>query len=74
MDKIGRFRGYEGQPAVGGDQNTLRLFSGIEFGDVTYESDFFELLDQKQFLTKENRLLKENWFQGEYRMIVASPK
>ena len=52
----------------------LRYLTGIEFGNITYASDFFELLDQKQFLTKENRLLKENWFQGEYRMIVASPK
>ena len=52
----------------------LKYFTGIEFGNVTYESDFFELLNQKQFLTKENRLLKENWFQGEYRMIIAALK
>ena len=52
----------------------LKYLTGIEFGGVTYESDFFELLKEKQFLTKENRLLKRNWFQGEYRMIVAALK
>jgi alpha-N-acetylglucosaminidase len=52
----------------------LRYLTGIEFGNVTYESDFFKLLNEKQFITKENRLLKKNWFQGEYRMIIAAPR
>ncbi|UCF89978.1 MAG: class I SAM-dependent methyltransferase [Desulfobacterales bacterium] len=50
----------------------LKYVTGIDFGSVTYEKDFFALLKDQGVLIKENRLLKRKWFQGEYRMIVTT--
>ncbi len=50
----------------------LKYITTIDFGNVTYEEDFFALLDEKKLSILEDRLLKREWFKGEYRMIVTS--
>lgn len=52
----------------------LKYVSGIEFGPVSYEEDFFALLKARGIMVKEDRLLQKNWFQGQYRMIVTAPE
>lgn len=50
----------------------LKYITTIDFGNVTYEKDFFALLHEKKLSILEDRLLKREWFKGEYRMIVTS--
>jgi alpha-N-acetylglucosaminidase len=52
----------------------LKYISGIEFGPVSYEEYFFALLASHHLPVKEDRLLQDNWFQGQYRLIVAAPE
>lgn len=52
----------------------LKYISGIEFGPVFYEEDFFALLENRSMAVKEDRLLQDNWFQGQYRLIVTLPR
>ncbi len=52
----------------------LKYLTGIEFGPVTYDGDFFGLLKDRRMAVKEDRLLQKTWFKGEYRIIVASPE
>ncbi|HPQ60273.1 MAG TPA: hypothetical protein PLR43_02005, partial [Syntrophales bacterium] len=49
----------------------LKYVTTIDFGRVTYEKDFFKLLRGRDLAVLEDRLLKREWFQGEYRLIVA---
>ncbi|MBW1698004.1 MAG: class I SAM-dependent methyltransferase [Deltaproteobacteria bacterium] len=49
----------------------LRYITTIDFGSVTYENDFFKLLEETNLSILEDRLLKRKWFKGEYRMIVT---
>ncbi len=51
----------------------LKYVTTIDFGKVTYEEDFFSLLNEKNLSISEDRLIKKEWFKGEYRMIVTSP-
>jgi len=51
----------------------LKYFTTIDFGSVTYEGDFFDLLAEQRITTLEDRLIKRTWFRGEYRMIIAAP-
>lgn len=51
----------------------LKYISGIEFGPVSYEEYFFALLAAHDLPVQEDRLLQDNWFQGQYRLIVAAP-
>ncbi|MBN1930059.1 MAG: class I SAM-dependent methyltransferase [Desulfobacterales bacterium] len=50
----------------------LKYFTTISFGKVTYEKDFFELLSQNNLRISEDRLIKKEWFKGEYRMFVTA--
>jgi len=50
----------------------LKYVTTIDFGRVTYERDFFDLLDQKDISITEDRTLKKEWFRGEYRLIISS--
>lgn len=50
----------------------LKYITTIDFGKVTYEKDFFALLDEKKLSISEDRLIKREWFKGEYRMVATS--
>lgn len=52
----------------------LKYFSGIEFGPVSYEEDFFALLEDRRITVQKDHLLQKTWFQGEYRLIVTTPQ
>ncbi len=52
----------------------LKYVTTIDFGNVTYEKDFFALMNEKSLSVSEDRLIKKEWFGGEYRMIATSLK
>lgn len=52
----------------------LKWVTSIDFGRVTYEKDFAALLDQKEISITQDRMLKREWFKGEYHMIISTPK
>ncbi len=52
----------------------LKYVTSIDFGQVTYEDEFFELLEHRNITVNEDRLLQSKWFKGEYRMIVSQPQ
>jgi alpha-N-acetylglucosaminidase len=52
----------------------LKYLTSIDFGQVTYEDEFFQLLRSKGITTCEDRLLQRKWFNGEYRVIVTQPQ
>lgn len=52
----------------------LKYVTTIDFGRVTYEKDFYELLDRTDISVTEDRMLKKEWFKGEYRLIISSPR
>ncbi|MAF34019.1 MAG: class I SAM-dependent methyltransferase [Desulfobacterales bacterium] len=51
----------------------LKYVTTIDFGEVIYENDFFNLLKSKELAVVEDRLIKREWFKGEYRMIITTP-
>jgi len=51
----------------------LKYVTTIDFGRVTYEQDFFDLLKRKEISVTEDRTLKKEWFKGEYRLIISDP-
>ena len=52
----------------------LKYVTTVDFGRVTYEKDFFELLHEKDLTVTEDRVLKREWFRGEYRLIISEPQ
>ncbi|HET58737.1 MAG TPA: class I SAM-dependent methyltransferase [Deltaproteobacteria bacterium] len=52
----------------------LKYVTTIDFGRVTYEDDFYALLGRKDMTVTEDWLLKREWFNGEYRLIVSAPE
>lgn len=52
----------------------LKYVTTVDFGRVTYEKDFFELLSDKEMAVTEDRVLRREWFRGEYRLIVSEPQ
>jgi alpha-N-acetylglucosaminidase len=50
----------------------LKYFTTIDFGKITYEEDFYALLGQKNVSINEDRLIKREWFKGEYRLIIST--
>ncbi len=50
----------------------LKHMTTIDFGKVTYEKDFFELLKQNGLTISEDRLIKRDWHKGEYRLLVTT--
>jgi alpha-N-acetylglucosaminidase len=49
----------------------LKYITTIDFGSVTYETEFFSKLKDADLSVVEDRLLEEKWFRGEYRMITT---
>lgn len=49
----------------------LKFITSIDFGDVTYDSDFYQLLRQQDLEIKKDELLKQKWFNGQYRLIAT---
>ncbi|MBA4396438.1 MAG: hypothetical protein C0394_03525 [Syntrophus sp. (in: bacteria)] len=52
----------------------LKYVTTVDFGRVTYEKDFFRLLREKDMTVMEDRVLKREWFKGEYRLIISEPR
>ncbi len=52
----------------------LKFLTTVDFGRVTYESDFYALLDQENLSPCKDMLLKKNVFKGECRMIITQPE
>lgn len=51
----------------------LKYVTTVDFGKVTYEDEFLNLLKSKRLTVKEDRLIeKKKWFKGEYRMVAAT--
>jgi len=50
----------------------LKYVTTIDFGKVTYEKDFTSLLEEKDINIIEDRLIKKEWFKGEYHFIISS--
>jgi len=50
----------------------LKFFTTIDFGKVTYEYEFLNLLQSKGLQITEDRMIKREWFKGEYRMTAAA--
>ena len=50
----------------------LKYVTTIDFGKVTYENDFTSLLEEKDINIIEDRLIKKEWFKGEYHFIISS--
>lgn len=50
----------------------LKYFTTVDFGRVTYDESFFDLLQKKRLAIEEDRLIKKEWFKGEYRLIISS--
>lgn len=61
----------EKRPIVERIKPKLNYLTTIDFGQITYEDDFFGLLSEKEVSVVEDRLIKKEWFKGEYRMIVT---
>jgi ubiquinone/menaquinone biosynthesis C-methylase UbiE len=51
----------------------LKHFTTIEFGEVTYEDDFYALLERQNFRVQTDRCIKRTWYKGSYRLIAARP-
>jgi len=85
LDRVRRMIPYDGEilffqtlyekklPIMDFIKPKLKYFSGIEFGPVSYEEDFFALLQDREMTVKEDHRLQKKWFQGEYRLIVTAP-
>ena len=52
----------------------LKYVTTVDFGRVTYDESFFDLLRKKKMNIDEDRLIKKEWFKGEYRLIISSPE
>jgi alpha-N-acetylglucosaminidase len=50
----------------------LKYVTTVDFGRVTYDAGFFDLLDRKRLAVEEDRLIKREWFKGEYRLIIST--
>ena len=50
----------------------LKYVTTIDFGRVTYENDFTALMNGKDIDIIEDRLIKKEWFKGEYHFIISS--
>jgi ubiquinone/menaquinone biosynthesis C-methylase UbiE len=52
----------------------LKYLTTVDFGKVIYNSDFTDLMKEKHMLIKEDRLIKKEWFKGEYHLIITVPE
>ncbi|RJQ77915.1 MAG: class I SAM-dependent methyltransferase [Desulfobacteraceae bacterium] len=51
----------------------LVYLTTVNFGTVVYEDQFKDFLRQNELRVIEDKMIKKEWYRGEYRMIVASP-
>ena len=51
----------------------LKHLTTIEFGEVTYDQDFYDLLERLNFKVDMDRRIKKTWYKGTYRLIAARP-
>lgn len=51
----------------------LVYLTTVDFGTVVYGDEFQDFLRENRLRVIEDRMIKREWFQGEYRMIVAMP-
>jgi len=49
----------------------LKYLTTVDFGRVTYDNDFAALLKKTHLSLKEDRLLKKEWFKGEYHLFIS---
>lgn len=49
----------------------LKYLIGIDFGKVTYEDQFMNLLAEEKLQVRQDRLLQKSCFQWDYRIITA---
>lgn len=52
----------------------LKYFTTIDFGRITYDDEFYQFLGRKKVSVNEDRLIKREWFSGEYRLIISTPE
>jgi ubiquinone/menaquinone biosynthesis C-methylase UbiE len=52
----------------------LKYFTTIDFGRITYDEEFLSMLKRKKVSVDEDRLIKKEWFSGEYRLIISTPE
>ncbi|MCU0913317.1 MAG: class I SAM-dependent methyltransferase [Planctomycetes bacterium] len=50
----------------------LKYLTTVDFGQPTYEEDFFALLRNHRLSVREDRVLKNEWFHSQCRLVVAS--
>ena len=50
----------------------LKYITSVDFGKVIYEEDFVALLNENNLSIVKDKMIKKEWFKGEYRMIAAS--
>lgn len=50
----------------------LKYLTTVDFGRITYDGDFYSLLERKKVSVDEDRLIKKEWFRGEYRLIIST--
>ena len=50
----------------------LKYITTVDFGIVTYEKDLLQTLQAQNLMVIENRLIKREWYKGEYRMLVTT--
>lgn len=51
----------------------LKNLTTIEFGKVTYDDEFYGLLEKNNFSVRMDRCMKRTWYNGTYRIIAARP-
>lgn len=52
----------------------LKYLTTIDFGRITYDEEFHSMLQRKRVFVDEDRLIKKEWFSGEYRLIISTPE
>jgi alpha-N-acetylglucosaminidase len=52
----------------------LKYFTTVDFGRITYDDEFYKFLGRKKVSVDEDRLIKKEWFSGEYRLIISTPE
>ena len=50
----------------------LKYITTVDFGKILYKKDFLQTLQSQQLAVAEDRLIKKEWFKGEYRMLTAT--
>ena len=50
----------------------LKYITTVDFGSVTYEKDLLKNLKTQNLKVLEDRLIKREWFKGEYRMLTTT--